>query len=199
MTREVLIKAAHGGRIDVNAGERLEVINVEAQQICDFFAFRKDDPHIFLSPAQTRAAHRRWRIGLGDLLYDETREAEFEIVEDTVGRHDCMFCCCDVYRYTKTYDNPEHRSCRSNLAECIPDLGIPYDYLPDPFNLFQNSDPTAEGGFAMQPSIAEVGGKIVLKALVAMIAVGSACPMDYYPANGDRLTDLKFVVKGVDE
>ena len=32
-----------------------------------------------------------------------------------------------------------------------------------------------------------------------MIAVGSACPMDYYPANGERLTDLKFVVKGVGE
>ena len=128
-------------------------------------------------------------------MYDETREAVFEIVEDTVGRHDCMFCCCDVYRYTKTYDNPEHRSCRSNLAECIPDLDIPYDYLPDPFNLFQNSDPTAEGGFAMQPSIAKLGDKIVLEALVDMIAVGSACPMDYYPANGDRLTDLMFVVK----
>ena len=118
MTREVLIKAAHGGRIDVNAGECLEVINVESQQICDFFAFRKDDPHIFLSPAQTRAAHRRWRIGLGDFLYDETREAVFEVVEDTVGRHDCMFCCCDVYRYTKTYDNPDHRSWNSGCLHC---------------------------------------------------------------------------------
>ena len=51
----------------------------------------------------------------------------------------------------------------------------------------------------MKPSVAEVGGKIVLKALVDMIAVGSACPMDYYSANGDRLTDLKFVVREVGE
>ena len=195
MSREVLIEAARAARINVHAGERLEIINLEGQQICDFFAFRKDDPHIYLSPAQTRAAHRRWRIGLGDLLYDETREAVFKIVDDTVGRHDCMFCCCDVYRYTKTYGDPEHRSCRTNLAQCITDLSIPYDYLPDPFNFFQNSEPMSDGGFAMRPSIAGPGDKIVLEALVDMIAVGSACPMDYYPANGERLTDLKFVVK----
>jgi uncharacterized protein YcgI (DUF1989 family) len=193
---ELLIAAGHGGRMEVTAGQRLEIINVEGQQICDFFGFRGDDPHIYLSPAQTRAVHRRWRIGLGDKLYDERRDAVFEIVEDTVGRHDSMFCCCDKYRFTKTYKDPEHRSCRSNLAECVTDLDIPYDYLPDPFNFFQNSEPTAEGGFAMLPSVAGVGDKIVLLALVDMIAVGSACPMDYYPANGDRLTDLKFVVKG---
>ena len=49
--------------------------------------------------------------------------------------------------------------------------------------------------FAMLPSVAGVGDKIVLLAIVDMIAVGSACPMDYYPANGDRLTDLKFIVR----
>jgi uncharacterized protein YcgI (DUF1989 family) len=195
MTGELLISAAHGGRIDVAAGQRLEIINVEGQQICDFFGFRRDDPHVFLSPAQTRAVHRRWRIGLGDRLYDERRDAVFEIVEDTVGRHDNMFCCCDTYRYTKTYDDAAHRSCRSNMAECVTDLDIPYDYLPDPFNFFQNSEPTEGGRFAMLPSVAGVGDKIVLLAIVDMIAVGSACPMDYYPANGDRLTDLKFIVR----
>ena len=195
MVREVLIPAAHGGRVDMRAGETLEILNVEGQQICDFFAFRRDDPRIFLSPAQTRAVHRRWRIGLADRLYDERRDPLFEIIEDTVGRHDTMFCCCDVYRYTKTYANPTHRSCRSNLAECIPDLGIPYDYLPDPFNFFQNSEPTPAGGFAMAPSIAKAGDRIVLEALADVIAVGSACPMDYYPANGDRLTDLKLIVR----
>jgi uncharacterized protein YcgI (DUF1989 family) len=120
----------------------------------------------------------------------------FEVIEDTVGRHDTLFCCCDVYRYTKTYNDPGHRSCRGNLAECIPELGIPYDYLPDPFNFFQNSEPTADGGFAMLPSIAKAGDRIVLEALIDVIAVGSACPMDYYPANGDRLTDLKLIVRG---
>ena len=195
MTTEVRIAGGHGGRVDMVAGQVLEIVNLESQQICDFFAFRRDDPRIFLSPAQTRAAHRRWRIGLGDVLYDETREPLFRIVEDTVGRHDTMFCCCDRYRFAKTYDDPEHRSCRTNKAEQIPDLGIPYDYLPDPFNFFQNSEPRPNGGFDMKPSIAGPGDKISLLALADVIAVGSACPMDYYPANGDRLTDLLFRVR----
>ena len=194
MPIEVLIPAGHGARVDVKAGQLLEIRNVESQQICDFFAFREDDPKVFLSPAQTRAAHRRWRIGKGDQLYDEQHDPVFLLVEDTVGRHDLLFCSCDVYRYTNTYDDPEHRSCRGNLAEMIPDLEIPYDYLPDPINFFQNSDPQPDGSFGMKPSIVKVGDKVVLEALADMIAVGSACPMDYYPANGDGLTDLLFVV-----
>ena len=78
----------------------------------------------------------------------------------------------------------------------MPDLTIPYDYLPDPINFFQNTPIRMDGSYGpYRPSPAKAGDRMVLRALTDVIAVGSACPMDYYPANGDRLTDLLFRVR----
>ena len=35
---------------------------------------------------------------------------------------------------------------------------------------------------------------MVLKAMIDVVAVGSACPFDLRPLNGDRLTDILFLV-----
>ena len=41
----------------------------------------------------------------------------------------------------------------------------------------------------------EAGDKIVFKAMMDVVAVGSACPFDLMPLNGDRLTDILFIVR----
>ena len=47
----------------------------------------------------------------------------------------------------------------------------------------------------MLPSPAKAGDRIVLRACMDTIAVGSACPFDMLPLNGDRLTDILFAVR----
>ena len=195
MPDEVLIKAAHGGRIAVKQGQVLEVVNVEGEQICDFFAFNAADVTEYLSTSHCRARLRRVVLNVGDVLVTRLYNSMFEIVEDDVGSHDMCYPPCDPVRYLQGFGIENHRSCRTNLAETIADFDIPYAYLPDPVNFFQNTPILPDGKFDYgEPSRAKAGDRIVLRALMDVIAVGSACPMDLVPMNGDRLTDIRFVV-----
>jgi uncharacterized protein len=192
--RDVLIKGAHGGRIEMKAGEIIEIINVEGTQICDFFAFNTDDLMEALSPPHIRSALRRIRLEVGDILVSRYRRPMFELLEDTCGVHDIVFPPCDPEAYVQRFGLHNHRSCRTNLAEAMADQNIPYAYLPDPVDLFQNTPVTADGTIEMLPSTAKPGDKVVLRALLPVLAVGSSCPMIGGP-NGDRSTDIRFVVR----
>ena len=195
MTNEILIKGGYGGRIEVRKGQLLEIVNVEGEQICDFFAFNFDDVSEYLSPSHCRAQLNSVVPKIGDVLVTRLYNPIFEIVEDTVGRHDMTFAPCDPARYLQGFGVTDHRSCRTNLAEVMADKNIPYAYLPDPINFFQNTpvmpDGTIEYG---ESSLAKAGDKVVLRAHMDAIAVGSACAMDLVPLNGEQLTDIRFVV-----
>jgi uncharacterized protein len=188
----VVIKGGYGGRIEVGEDQILEILNVEGQQICDFFAFNLDDVSETLSPSHTRSELRRIVLKVGDVLVSRYRNPMFEILEDTCGRHDITFPPCDPVRYERGFGLKNHRSCRTNLAETITDKGIPYAYLPDPINWFQNMPVTPDGTIQRLNSSAVPGDKVVLRALQPVLAVGSACPM--IGVNGDRPTDIRFGV-----
>jgi uncharacterized protein YcgI (DUF1989 family) len=192
--RQVLIKGGHGGRIDVDKGQTLEILNVEGQQICDFFAFNADDFNEALSPAHIRSDLRRIVLQVGDVLVSRFRNPMLEILEDTCGRHDIVIPPCDPIRYEKRFGLKGHRSCRTNLAETIADKGVPYAYLPDPVNWFQNTPVMPDGSIERYTSSAVAGDKVVLRALQRLVAVGSACPM-IGGSNGDRPTDICFIVR----
>jgi len=191
---EVLIKGAHGGRIDVSAGQILDVINVEGEQICDFFAFNTDDLEETLSPGHIRSNLGRIWLEVGDILVSCLRNPMFEILEDTCGQNDILFPPCDPAVYVLRFGLHDHRSCHTNLQEVTTDLGVPYSYLPHPVNFFQNTPVEADGTLGRKPSPAKPGDKISLKVLMNMIVAGSACPMEG-GINGDAPTDIRFVVR----
>jgi uncharacterized protein YcgI (DUF1989 family) len=74
------------------------------------------------------------------------------------------------------------------------DKNIPYAHLPDPVNFFQNTPVASDGSIARLTSVAKPGDKVVLRALQDMLVAGSACPM-IGGMNGDRSTDIRFVVR----
>ena len=196
MDKEVLIKAAHGGRINVAAGQILEIENVEGTQICDFFAFNADNVREFLSPAHCRSKLFRTTLAVNDQLVSVLRRPMFEIVADTCGQNDFLAAPCDQMRYLLDFGLQQHRSCRTNLMEMMAPEAIPYEYLPDPINFFQNSPIRADGTVARGRSPAKPGDKIVLRALMDTIAVGSSCPQDQIDSNGFNVTDIKLRVRG---
>ena len=169
---------------------------MQGQQICDFFAFRRDNPREYLSPAHTRIALRRLVLRPGDKLLSVFRLPMFEIVEDTSpGIHDMIVPSCDRQRYLLGFGIYDHDNCRDNLHRCVSDLKIPYEYLPDPINFFQCTPVDGEGNIGRGSAQTKPGDKIVLRALMDMIVVGSACPHDIHPTNGPGPSDLQFVVR----
>jgi uncharacterized protein YcgI (DUF1989 family) len=195
MEQSVTVKASHANRINVAKGQLLEVINVEGTQICDFFAFNAARVREHLSPGHCRSKLVRTTLQVGDQLVSVLRRPMFEIVEDTCGQNDFLAAACDPMRYLLDFKMLPHRSCRINLFEIMAPEGIPYEYLPDPVNLFQNSPTLADGRVKRGPSPAKPGDKVVLRALMDVIAVGSSCPQDQIDSNGFNVTDIKLVVK----
>jgi uncharacterized protein YcgI (DUF1989 family) len=194
MPTEVLIKAGHGGRVELRVGQFLEILNVEGQQICDFFAFNQQNRHEHLSPSHTRSVLGRVYVQRGDVLSTVLRRPMLEIVEDTCGQHDLSIPACDPQRYLIDYGLREHRSCRMNLAEMMTPEAIPYEYLPDPVNFFQSTRILADGRYTRDVSPSCAGDKVMLRALMDVIAVGSACPQDRTGGNGELITDIKLIV-----
>jgi uncharacterized protein YcgI (DUF1989 family) len=195
MEQSVLVKASHANRINVAQGQLVEIVNVAGTQICDFFAFNAANVREHLSPGHCRSKLFRATLQVGDQLVSVRRRPMFELVEDTCGQNDFLAAACDPMRYLLDFGLLPHRSCRINLFEIMAPEGIPYEYLPDPVNLFQNSPTLVDGRVKRGPSPAKPGDKVVLRALMDVIAVGSSCPQDQIDSNGFNVTDLKLVVK----
>jgi uncharacterized protein len=192
--REVVVPAAHGGAIEVRAGEYLSIIDLEGAQVADLVAIQRDDPRRFLSPHQTRSTLRRWTLRVGDRLVDNNREPVFEIVRDDVGVHDLFFCACSPALYRQRFGLTDHRSCRMNLLEALARYGIEEWQLPDPVNVFMRTPPRPDGEFEFHPAPSKAGDRIVLRAFTDVVAAVSSCPMDLSPINAGRITPLKLVV-----
>jgi uncharacterized protein YcgI (DUF1989 family) len=192
--REVLVAAAHGGAIEVRAGEYLSVVDVEGAQVADLVAIRRNDPRRSLSPHQTRSTLRRWTLKVGDRLVDTDREPVFELVRDDVGVHDLFFCACSPALYRQRFGLTDHRSCRMNLLQALAPYGIEEWQLPDPVNVFMRTPPRPDGEFEFHPAPSKPGDRIVLRAFTDVVAAVSSCPMDLSPINGGRITPLKLVV-----
>ena len=193
--REVVIPGAHGGAIEVAAGEYLSVIDLEGAQVADFVAVLRRDPRERISPHQTRSTNRRWTLEVGDLFVTQDREPVFEIVRDDVGVHDLFFSACSPALYADRFDEPDHRSCRMNLLEALQPYGVQDSLdVPDPINLFMDSPPLPNGEFEMRVAPSKPGDRIVLRCLEDCVAAVSACPFDHSPINAYESTALKLEV-----
>ena len=191
---EKMIEGARAGRIDVNEGQLLHIVNVDGKQVCDFFAFNRANIRESLSPGHQRSVTRRMFLKPGDTLYSVLRRPLFELIEDPISCNDFSLPACDAERYRMDFSLEDHRSCRANLEEVTRDLSIPYEYLPDPFNFFQPTPVQADGTYGTGTSPAKPGDRIILRALMDVIAVGSSCPQDQIPLNNFNPSRLKLVV-----
>jgi uncharacterized protein YcgI (DUF1989 family) len=194
MVAETVIPGGRGGRIEVARNQLLEIVNVEGKQVCDFFAFNAQNVREALSPGHTRSVMRRLFLRVGDRLYSVLRRPMFELIEDSVGQNDFSLPACDPERYRMDFNVENHRSCRKNLEDAMKGERIPYEYLPDPFNFFQPTPILPDGTYGTGTSPAKPGDKVVLRALMDVIAVGSSCPQDLIPLNDFKPSELRFVV-----
>jgi uncharacterized protein len=62
-------------------------------------------------------------------------------------------------------------------------------------NLFQPTNIELDGRIVSGTSPVKPGDKVVLLALMDLIAVGSACPQDQTPLNNFKPSDIRFTVR----
>ena len=174
----------------VQSGQLIQIITVEGKQVSDFVAFNAADPAEHLSTAVTRSKNTSIMLQKGMSIYSNRRNPMFELVEDSVGRHDMLFAACDPRRYKDDFGLDDHPSCKAALVMALAPYGIDFDRIPDPINWFMNVSILQRGELEIRESLAERNDFVILRALMDTIIGVTACPQDQNPVNAFKPTDI---------
>ena len=183
------IRPGQAHAVEVSEGQLVQVTDVRGKQVADFVAFSQEDRNEYLSVGATRSVNGNVMLQKGMTLYSQRRTPMFEVVEDTVGRHDMLFAACDPKRY-EDLGEPEHANCRTALAEALAPFEVSYDRVPDPINWFMNVAIRQRGELEIREPLSEANDYVLLRALRDVVVGVSACPQDKNAANGGQPSDI---------
>lgn len=184
------IRPGEGFGVEVKKDQFLQIVTVEGKQVADFVAISALDPGERLSTGITRAKNASIMLQAGMKIYSNRRNSMFELIEDTVGRHDLLFAACDPRRYLDDFGLEGHANCRDALHSALGSRGLAYDDIPDPINWFMNVSILQHGELEIRESLAEKNDYVLLRAEMDLVAGVSACPQDQNATNGGTPTDL---------
>ncbi|MFN8592684.1 MAG: urea carboxylase-associated family protein [Thermomicrobiales bacterium] len=187
------IRPGQGQAVEVKAGQFVQIQTLQGKQVADFVAFSADDHEEYHATSVTQSANANIVPKRGMTLYSNRRQGMFEIVEDTVGRHDMIYACCDPIRYEQL-GAPGHANCREALTEALSAYSIGYDRIPTPINWFMNVSIQQRGELEIREPLAEANDYVLLRALKDAIVAVSACPQDLTATNGFAPSDLRLRV-----
>ena len=125
---EIVVPAREGRGVLVRAGQFLDIIDLEGQQVGDLVAWRRPDPREYMSPTHTVSCNASIRLGVGSRLFTNHRNPIFTILRDDVGKHDLLVPCCDPERFSRDFGIKDHRSCLRNLEEARDLLGKTFTF-----------------------------------------------------------------------
>jgi len=188
------IKAQHlhpgeGAAFEVLADQYIQIITLKGKQVATFVGFSLSDHDERLSTAQTRLQNKTLMLQQGMTLYSSRGEPMFELLEDTVKRHDMLYPMCDVKSY-ESGESQAHANCREAIASALQPHGIIDGDLPDPVSWFMTLGIVAQGGLEVQESLAEKNSHVLLRAVSDTIVAVAACPQEKGPLNGGDPSDI---------
>ena len=194
-----LIEARHGRAFHLELGERIRIGLPEGPQVADMFAFAVPDLEEHLSTEHTRSCTQRLTPAVGEAFYSSRRRPMLAFIEDSSpGAHDLLLSACDQARYTLLGHPAPHRNCVANLVEALAALGLTPPQIPSPVNVFEKVAIGTDGRLVIEPPPAKRGDSITLRALMDLVMVVSACPMDIVPTNGPDLLPKAVFVERLD-
>ena len=192
MKQEVMISACSGCAIDVKAGQRISVVDIEGGQVVDFFAERAGSGDEFVSPGVTIDCNESLRLNVGDTLYTNLYNPMFTVVSDDVGEHDLLHPCCRKEMYEFFYHNGEgHPNCLDNINAS---LGRQHPIIR-PINLFMYTAIEPDGRIAVRPPKSKAGDRIVLRAEMDVRLGVAACSVSESDCNSGKCSGVLIVVE----
>jgi uncharacterized protein len=199
MNQYTLIEAGHGHAFQLAVGERVRIGLPEGSQVADMFAFALPDLKEYLSTEHTRSCAQRLTPVVGEAFYSSRRRPMLAFVEDSSpGTHDLLLSACDQARYTLLGHPSPHRNCVANMIDALAALGLKPPQIPSPVNVFEKVAIGIDGSLVIEPPLAVRGDSVMLRALMDLVLVISACPMDIVPTNGPDLRPKAIFVERPD-
>jgi uncharacterized protein YcgI (DUF1989 family) len=183
------IPAQAGKALVLRQGMAVKLVNTFGSQVVDTWALNRLDAAEYLSVEHTRRMLYRLFPGKGDTLYSNRRTPMLILEEDTSpGLHDMLLACCDRWLYEFYGCPPGHANCRDNFLAALLEAGFDGRFVPNPVNFWMNIPVRDNRTIALGTPLSKPGDFIVLRALIDVVLVFSACPMDVTPINGDDKT-----------
>jgi uncharacterized protein len=191
------LPAREARAVKLARGDQLKIINIHGSQVCDFWAFCDEGLHEYLSMEHVRGWLSKVTPGAGDDLVTNRRRPLLRFGEDTSdGTHDTLIAACDLPRYRTLGVSHYHDNCSDNLRMAMAAIGRPVREVPAPLNVWMNNPVAPDGSIRWLPPRSAPGDHVVFEALMACVAVLSACPQDMVPVNGEGCmpSELQFEV-----
>lgn len=158
-------------------GQLLKIVDIEGEQVSDFICYNLQDKSEYLSSGRTIDYAETIFLTKGHPFYSNRSTIMFDMVEDTVGRHDFLLtpCSSDTFRIMYGHTNP-HRGCFGNLSEALSKYGIGPDDIPISFNIFMHVTVDGDSGkVAVLPPKSKAGDYVLLEARMDLLVGLTAC------------------------
>ena len=197
---EYRIAAATAIAYRVQAGQYIQIIDVEGIQCSDFLAFAGDNHSEALDSTVTRTLLNQTmpQAGLHSKYFSQAMRPLVEVIQDTCDRHDSFLLAC-TNQYYEDAGYPGHPSCSDNFNRVLAAYGI----APRPgwpaVNFFFNTAVEDNGSILSAESWSRPGDYVLLQAHQDLLCASSACPDDIDPANGWHPTAIHIRIYGADE
>ena len=191
MKKEYIIPECSGIKIDVEQGQSITVIDLEGQQVVDFFAEAGGNANEFLSTGVTIDCNQSLKLKAGSLIYTNLYNPMLEILSAAVGAHDLMHPCCRKEMFDFFYHNGKgHPNCLDNINKALGEQRS----IITPVNLFMHTKINADGSVAVLEPLSKAGDKIVLKALMNITLGIAACSVSESKCNSGKCSPIKIII-----
>ncbi len=196
IVREIVVPAKEGRGLHMKAGQLLDIVDLDGQQVGDLVAWRRDDPSEYMSPTHTVSCNTSIMLRKGSRLFTNHRNPIFSIVRDDVERHDIIVPCCDHERFAHDFGIHDHPHCLGNLIQARDLLGEKVELHGEwAWNVFMHNHVTPEGKVVTDAAVHPAGSTITLRAEMDAVVLLSACPQDLTPCNAFNPTPMKLVLR----
>lgn len=192
MSKEYLIPACSGQKIEVREGQSITVIDVEGGQVVDFFAEVSGNPGEFLSTGVTIDVNESLRLEIGQSIYSNLYRPLLELTADDVGEHDLLHPCCRPEMYDFFYHNgDEHPNCLDNINGALTE----HRPIITPVNLFMHTRIHADSRISVEAPLSRAGDRVVLKALTDLTLGVAACSVSESQCNSGKCSPIKVIIE----
>jgi uncharacterized protein YcgI (DUF1989 family) len=172
-----IIPPRSGTAFILRKDQRLKIVDIDGEQVSDFICFNLHDKPEYLSGGRTIDYAETIYLTKGHSFYSNRSNIMFDMIEDTVGKHDFLLTPCSAEMFTIIYGHTEpHKGCFGNLRDALKEFDILPDQIPTCFNIFMNVPVDSNTGkVSVLPPLSKAGDYVVLQARMDLIVGMTSC------------------------
>lgn len=177
MNQIQVIPPRSGVAFILKEGQQLKITDINGEQVSDLICYNLHDKKEYLSAGRTIDYAETIYLTTGHPFYSNRSNIMFDLVEDTVGKHDFLLtpCSAEMFRIIYGHEHP-HQGCYGNLCGALEEFGILPDDIPTCFNVFMNVAVDGNTGkVSVLPPKSKAGDYVTIQARMDLIVGMTAC------------------------